>query len=112
MKKQTVFEKYQLLIVAVIAAILFVYSTERNNEPATVETKIDTVLVENKAITDSLINEIALLNEKLAKSNTIMSEREQQALVRLEQIKYYVQITKKRPQNREFLIGWIERALK
>ena len=105
-------EKYQLIVAALIIAIsLYMFGGNRGVKPEKVIVR-DTVVIDNKALIDSLSIEVANLNEQLAQAVSGVSEREQAAIARLEQIRYYVKITKQRPQNKEFLIPWIERALR
>lgn len=110
MKKTNVFEKYQFLIAAVIIVAVVVYSNKRENFTAKETVKVDTVFVENGKTIDSLQNELNLLNEEIART-TKMSVREQQAAAAVYQIKYFIDITEKRPANKTFFFGWVKRAI-
>ena len=111
MKKTNVFEKYQFLIAAVIIVAVVVYSNKRDNFTAKETVRVDTVFVENGKTIDSLQNELNLLNEEIART-TKMSVREQQAAAAVYQIKYFIDITEKRPANKTFFFGWVKRAIK
>lgn len=111
MKKTNIFEKYQLLIAAVIIVAVVVYSNKRDNFTAKETVRVDTVFVENGKTIDSLQNELNLLNEEIART-TKMSVREQQAAAAVYQIKYFIDITEKRPANKTFFFGWVKRAIK
>lgn len=111
MKKTNILEKYQLLIAAVIIVAVVVYSNKSDNFTAKETVRVDTVFVENGKTIDSLQNELNLLNEEIART-TKMSVREQQAAAAVYQIKYFIDITEKRPANKVFFFGWCKRAIK
>jgi hypothetical protein len=107
-KTATFFEKYQFLIAAVIVGVLFVYSNSRQTtQSESKETvKIDTVFVENGKTIDSLKAVIDDLQQNIG-----ISVREQQAAAAVYQVKYYIDITEKRPANKTFFFGWVKRAI-
>ena len=107
-KTATFFEKYQFLIAAVIVGVLFVYSNRRQTTQSEIKetVKIDTVFVENGKTIDSLKAVIDDLQQNIG-----ISVREQQAAAAVYQVKYYIDITEKRPANRAFFFGWCKRAI-
>jgi hypothetical protein len=111
MEKKSFFEKYQLEII-VFALFVGLYIFRPNSvEPKIKEITIHDTIYDTKMV-DSLQLYIQDLTTELAQKNSYISEREQQALVRIEQIKYYISICEKRPQNKTFFFGWVKRAVK
>jgi len=108
-KTSTFFEKYQFLIAALIVGVLFVYSNRRQTTQSEIKetVKIDTVFVENGKTIDSLKAVIDDLQQNIG-----ISVREQQAAAAVYQVKYYIDITEKRPANKVFFFGWCKRAIK
>ena len=108
-KTATFFEKYQFLLAALIISITFIIANVRQNTQVEnkTEVRIDTVFVENGKTIDSLKAVIDDLQQNIG-----ISVREQQAAAAVYQIKYYIDITEKRPANRAFFFGWCKRAIK
>lgn len=105
----TIFERYQFLIAAVIVGVLYVYSNRKQTMQSEIKetVKIDTVFVENGKTIDSLKAVIDDLQQNIG-----ISVREQQAAAAVYQVKYYIDITEKRPANKVFFFGWCKRAIK
>lgn len=76
----------------------------------------DTIPVRYESETDSIVK----LNGEIIRLQTLarlqgvapITTREHDAVATVEQIKYYIKRCDARPDNREFLFGWLKRALK
>lgn len=98
-------QQFQLLIAVVLIGVVILAT--RNTQPKAEQQKQIINVDSLKLKADSL----QLANDSLIIELGQMTESEQQARVRLEQIRYYVEITEKRPQNKVFFFGWVKRAL-